>query len=158
MTESQTYRVTWTIDVEVESPNEAARAAFRAMLDPNSIATNLKIKFAATPSGRMDKAATVMQGDWKASRNLAAWDTAPIIIVHGGLVQAVRCDDPLIDTEPPHHLIDLDNADAGQCPLCFIDLPKTSTCTECGTDWTSPKTMSYSDVIRALNRYRNNNE
>ena len=33
------YRVTWTIDLEADSPEDAARKALRIQRDPNPIAT-----------------------------------------------------------------------------------------------------------------------
>jgi hypothetical protein len=39
----KTYRVTWEIDVEADSPQKAAEEALRIQRDPNSIATFFKI-------------------------------------------------------------------------------------------------------------------
>ena len=35
----KTYRITWVIEVDAESPQEAARIARTVQLDPNSLAT-----------------------------------------------------------------------------------------------------------------------
>jgi hypothetical protein len=37
------YRVTWTIDLEAESPLEAAKLSREIQLDPNSIATHFVV-------------------------------------------------------------------------------------------------------------------
>jgi hypothetical protein len=39
-----TYLVTWTIDIEADSPREAAVAALRIQRDPESIATVFKVQ------------------------------------------------------------------------------------------------------------------
>lgn len=47
---ARTYLVTWEIDIEADSPREAAEKALRIQRDPESIAT----VFAVTESGHED--------------------------------------------------------------------------------------------------------
>lgn len=49
-----TYRVTWKIDIDADSPEEAAQKALEIQRDPNSIATVMQVKDATGTKHTID--------------------------------------------------------------------------------------------------------
>lgn len=50
----RSYRVSWVIELDAESPVEAAALALEIQRDPESIATVFEVQEVAGPSGQVD--------------------------------------------------------------------------------------------------------